>query len=198
MNPIGIRRAIKAFIRTYESELVDGLESSNIPKKISQILLSRVEPKQKQGIAIGITSPRSARYFDAESSGGNTIRYSYIASGRSTNEYFIEIHVRDYAQRQAGETVGGTYEPFEKEEETFWEFMGRLEDSFRKYTAIPPESGSHTIEVYGNGSQRDREISAEDLSQRYVDSAGSEEYILYGILRFQVGTCGEPNALTRS
>lgn len=191
MNPYLVRRAIKAFIRSHEDELVSGLESGSRPKAIGQITTARGTPAL-QRIFIAIVDTEGLEVYDDRDT--NTVRYSTIVAGTPENTYQIQVHVGDYAQRQTGESTGGDYEAYEKDTEAFETFVSRLQDLFRKYTSIPPESGSWTIEVIGDGKR----IRGQDFSQRVTDDAGAIHEALYRILYLQIRTCGEPRPLSRA
>jgi hypothetical protein len=110
--------------------------------------------------------------------------------------YEMEIHVTDYAQIQGGEETGTPWELYEKDEQAFDTFVARLMELFRINTNIPPESGSFTIEVEGNGGNTDREIIRRDFHAFGEDADGSPLAGLYTVLSFKIRTCNEPAALT--
>ena len=124
--------------------------------------------------------------------------YAHVATKPFTSEYYLALHVVDFATVQSGEIEGGDYERYETDVETFETFEARLVDLFRLNTAIPASTGDFTIEVYGDGGAQDRRIDGRDLSQRYTDSSGAEHELLYSVISFRVGTCGEPYPLSRA
>ena len=193
MNPHIILRSIKNFIRAYDDDLVDGLESSGTLKEIRQISTSR-STRMEQRIFIGVVFSDGSESYDATQV-GQSIRYENVVTQTADNSYSIEVHIGDYAIQQDGEGPASEYELFETDTETFWTFVSRLARLFREYASIPSSTGSFVIEVYGDGSTEDRRIGVRDLSQTTVDAQGQERAVLYAILDFRVGTCGEPNPL---
>jgi enolase len=191
-----IKRSIKAFIRENEDDLVDGLSSGGTPKRIAQITTAH-GTEARQRIFIGIECATWADYVDATQFGG-VISYAHVATKAFTAEYYLGLHVADYAVVQRDEVEGGDYERYETDTETFETFCARLVDLFRKETAITASTGNFTIEVFGDGGTQDRRIDGRDLSQRYTDNQGVQHELLYELISFRVGTCGEPYPLSRS
>jgi hypothetical protein len=192
-----IKRSVKAFIRLNEDELVEDLESGGRPKRIAQITTAHgTEPRQR--IFIGIECATWAEYVDATQYGGGGVSYAHVATKPFVTEYYLGLHVVDFATAQAGEGEGRDYERYETDTETFETFEARLVDLFRRTTAIPASTGNFTIEVYGDGGAQDRRINGRDLSQRYTDPSGAEHELLYSVISFRVGTCGEPYPLSRA
>lgn len=201
MNTSAIRRSIKAFIRSYESELVDSLFFNQSVVKIGQILTVKgtlVRPGNR--IVVGLEEVLSSEFYDTRMFGtSGSISYATIASKTAQTIYDMRLHVGAEVSIESGEVVGGTYEQFEKSAETFDTFCDRQADLFRKYTSIPPEDGSSwTIEIWGEYGERDREIRSIDQSGRLIDDRGIQYQSLYRIIEFQVKTCGEPRPLARS
>jgi hypothetical protein len=193
VNPIVVLRSIKAFIREYEDDLLEDLESGGIQKVIGQITTSR-STLARMPIFIAIAMMQGDEYYDSTEI-GNAISYDYVVTQQARVRYDVTLHVGDYLQPQSGEEIGTEYEPYEKDTETFWTFVARLVRLFREHTAIPASSGDFTIEVYGDGSEQDRRIGVRDLSGRVPDASGQLREALYAVLDFGVGTCDEPNPL---
>lgn len=200
MNSINARRSIKQFIRAYQDELLEDLESNNEPWRIQKCTTSRLTPPSVSGngLYIGIIAGETQSYFDA-SQMGTSINYERLSTSLpETARYDVEIHVGGWANIQEGEEEGGDYEYFETDTETFETFIARLVDLFRKYTTIDSETGSYTIRLFGDGGENDRRIHGRDISIPTDESTGESRRALQWVLRLRVETCGETTPLSRS
>lgn len=192
MDAWPIKSAVLKLIKDNEASLVNGLASDGLDKDIKQFTRS-VLTRARIPYMVGVVCPEMDEYADMSNLVGHTRTYA-AAKNRLEARYSIEVHVSDRAQQRSSEEPGGTIEHFETDQEMFDTFVGRLAELLRENETIPPETGSYTIEVLGDGSANDRKIRISDRSGYYPSGFGSGNpvAVLYAVVRFTVSVCGQP------
>lgn len=194
-NPDLVKGAIKQLIYDNQSDLVDSLSFADYDLDIGEITRSALTVAVASHIHIAVVIPRYSERTDARVPGGSSIAYAQ-AKKTTLAEYEVEIHVTIEASRSPGEATENYLQPFETAQIAFDTFMSRLINLFRDNETIPPESGSFTIELLPkDGSANDRRVDAESRTGFYEGDGGDRFGVLYDILRFRIGTCGEPDPL---
>jgi hypothetical protein len=191
-----IKRAVKLLIYNNRSDLVDGLSFAGTDLAISQITRTVLTVGRLPGLHLAVVCPSWEEHANAYVPGGSSIRYSH-AKKQIEAEYEIEVHSALDASPSGGEAVEKYLQQFENAQAAFDTFVARLANLFRDNETIPPETGSFTIELLPkDGTANDRRIAKESRTGWYADGAGIPIATLWDILRFRVGTCGEPDPLT--
>lgn len=191
-----IKAAVKKLIYDNESDLVSGLSFAGTDLDIWQITQSDLTKGIGSNLHIAVSCPRWVENANASVPGGSSIKYSHAKKTVET-EYDIELHTSIEATVSGGEAPEHYLQLMETAQEAFDTFIARLGNLFRDNETIPPETGSFTIELLPkDGTANDRRISNESRTGWYDDGEGNTIATLYSILRFQLGTCGEPDPLT--